>query len=443
MKTTTVYVKGMHCRSCEVLIEDALSEIPGVQKVRVDHVTGKVDIDHTKQNIPLSQIEKIITNSGYVLGHEPKSWITSDIRIWTDVGISIVVVAVISYIFMATDSTSLWNIKNATWFSGMLLVWLIAWFSSCMAVVWGIILSLAAKRSQEHQQQTYVEKFKPQAYFHIGRLLGFAWFWGLLGLLGSALQISDRGYMMLFLIVWIVMFLSGLQLTQLFPRISAYHIGFPKSVQRYCSKRWKDKGVYIESGVAGMATFFVPCGFTIIAQAYAASTGNFWVGALTMLGFALGTLPGLLSIGGLTAALQWKRWQKVFRWLGVLLIVFAIYNISLASNYIIGLQHSTNTQDPVLQSVSDDKKFVVDISIVQDGRGYQPNNITIPKNSTINLTIDSQDQYTCASSFWIPSKNIKTLLNPGINKITFTTNDEDKIVFGCSMMMYKGQFIVQ
>ena len=122
MKTTTVYVKGMHCRSCEVLIEDALSDIPGVHKVHVNHVTGKVDIDHTKQNIPLSQIEKIIINSGYVLGHEPKSWVTSDTRIWRDVGISAVVIAVLSYIFMATDSTSLWNIKNATGFSGMLLV---------------------------------------------------------------------------------------------------------------------------------------------------------------------------------------------------------------------------------------------------------------------------------------------------------------------------------
>ncbi len=95
-----------------------------------------------------------------------------------------------------------------------------------------------------------------------------------------------------------------------------------------------------------------------------------------------------------------------------MLIVFAIYNISLASNYTIGLQHSTNTEGPITQSGFDDAKSIVDISIIQDGRGYKPNSITIPKNSIIHLTIDSQDQYTCASSFWIPSKNIKTLLTP-------------------------------
>lgn len=443
-KITTIYVKGMHCRSCEILIEDALAALPGVQKVHVDHVTGKVDIHHTQQNLSLSQIEKIITNSGYILGQENKPWISNDAKVWKDLGISILVIGVIAYIITATNSTALLSIKNATWFSGMLLVWLIAWFSSCMAVVWGIILSLAAKRSQEHQQQTYAQKFKPQAYFHIGRLFGFALFGGLLGLIGSALQISDRGYMLLFLIVWIVMLLSGLQLTQLFPKISAYHIGFPKSVQRYFSKQWKDKWVYIESTIAGMATFFVPCGFTIIAQAYAASTGNFWLGAITMIGFALWTLPGLLSIGWLTVALQWRRWQGIFRWLGIVLIIFAIYNISLASNYGTAIQHTPTSQDDiVVQTIPDDQKSVVEISIVQDGHGYTPNSITIPKNSIIHLTIDSQDQYTCASSFWIPSKGIKTLLKPGINTIAFTTDNEDKIIFGCSMMMYKGQFIVQ
>gem|GEM_PF-2090839 len=55
---------------------------------------------------------------------------------------------------------------------------------------------------------------------------------------------------------------------------------------------------------------------------------------------------------------------------------------------------------------------MVQISLVQDARGYTPDRITIPKNSKIELSIDSQDQYTCASSFWIPSKDVRTLLNP-------------------------------
>ncbi|HCB52054.1 TPA: hypothetical protein DEP21_05855 [Patescibacteria group bacterium] len=53
--------------------------------------------------------------------------------------------------------------------------------------------------------------------------------------------------------------------------------------------------------MAGVLTFFLPCGFTLAMQILAISSGNFWMGGLIMGFFALGTLPGLLGIGGLLA----------------------------------------------------------------------------------------------------------------------------------------------
>jgi len=82
----------------------------------------------------------------------------------------------------------------------------------------------------------------------------------------------------------------------------------------------------------------------------------------------------------------------------------------LAHNYFVALQHINPTI--ITQTIPDAEKPLVKISLTQDNRGYSPNRITIPKNSRIELTIDSQDQYTCASSFWIPSKDIRILLNP-------------------------------
>ena len=113
-RITTIYVKGMHCRSCELLIEDALAALPGVQKVHVDHITGKVDIHHNQENISLSQIKKIVINSGYALGQEQKYWITNDVKAYKDIGISVLVIGVIVYIVMTTNSTTLFSIKHAT-----------------------------------------------------------------------------------------------------------------------------------------------------------------------------------------------------------------------------------------------------------------------------------------------------------------------------------------
>ena len=56
-------VKGMHCKSCEMLIKDVVSEIDGVKKVDVSLInnTVTVDFDDKKENI----IIKIIEKEGY------------------------------------------------------------------------------------------------------------------------------------------------------------------------------------------------------------------------------------------------------------------------------------------------------------------------------------------------------------------------------------------
>jgi len=64
MKTTTIYVKGMHCRSCEVLLEDALSEISDINQVTVNYTTGEVILSH-KNILSLPAIHKVITKNGY------------------------------------------------------------------------------------------------------------------------------------------------------------------------------------------------------------------------------------------------------------------------------------------------------------------------------------------------------------------------------------------
>jgi len=43
---TTITVKGTHCNSCKMLIEDVCSEMPGVKSCSVDFKTGKTVIEH-------------------------------------------------------------------------------------------------------------------------------------------------------------------------------------------------------------------------------------------------------------------------------------------------------------------------------------------------------------------------------------------------------------
>lgn len=46
MKTTTITIKGTHCKSCKLLIEDVCKDIKGVKLCQVDFQTGKTVIEH-------------------------------------------------------------------------------------------------------------------------------------------------------------------------------------------------------------------------------------------------------------------------------------------------------------------------------------------------------------------------------------------------------------
>ena len=60
----TIYIKGMHCASCEMLIKQSAQKIDGVKINSISANTGKMDIEISNEHI-LPQIEKAIRDLGY------------------------------------------------------------------------------------------------------------------------------------------------------------------------------------------------------------------------------------------------------------------------------------------------------------------------------------------------------------------------------------------
>ncbi|MFH1210421.1 MAG: heavy-metal-associated domain-containing protein [archaeon] len=60
-----IEVKGMHCTSCEVLLTDSLQEIAGVNKVKVDHKKGEVEVDFDESKVNIGAIKLAIIKEGY------------------------------------------------------------------------------------------------------------------------------------------------------------------------------------------------------------------------------------------------------------------------------------------------------------------------------------------------------------------------------------------
>ena len=60
-----IKTKGMHCVSCERLIEDAVLELDGVNKVKANYVSEKTSIEFDAAKTSESKILKKIREAGY------------------------------------------------------------------------------------------------------------------------------------------------------------------------------------------------------------------------------------------------------------------------------------------------------------------------------------------------------------------------------------------
>lgn len=61
----TFDVKGMHCKSCEMLIKDSLGEAEGVRKAEASHAKGFVKVDFDETKISEDKIRSMIKKEGY------------------------------------------------------------------------------------------------------------------------------------------------------------------------------------------------------------------------------------------------------------------------------------------------------------------------------------------------------------------------------------------
>ncbi len=60
---TIITVKGTHCNSCKMLIEEVCAEIPGVKFCKVDFKTGKTVLEH-EGSLDLKKLKKEIEGLG-------------------------------------------------------------------------------------------------------------------------------------------------------------------------------------------------------------------------------------------------------------------------------------------------------------------------------------------------------------------------------------------
>ena len=446
IKKVVLAVSGLHCQACEMLIEDELKSISKVVSVSASQSKSLVEI--TYQEEPnLDQIKKTIAQLGYKVNDKKEGEISGPVRLKDYLNIFLIFAVILGLYFLLKKLAWFdWdlNAKNLTW-PLVILVGVLAGFSSCMSLVGGLVLGIAANYTKNHPVQNFWSKFKPHLLFNVGRISGYFVLGGALGLLGEAFQLSITAISVITLLAALIMIFMGLKMTGLFPALHKVSLTLPKNISRIFSVNKKsDRISWPQILSAGALTFFLPCGFTQAMQVYAIASASFLGGGLIMALFALGTTPGLLTLGGLVALFK-GRWLKVFyKIVSVLLIIFGIINIINVAR-LTGLGAINLNDSKKIVSIDPNVKIENGIQIVrmeENNRGYTPSSFTLIKGVPVRWIITAKAPYSCASALVVKNLKIRKMLAPGENIVEFTPQTVGQIKFSCSMGMYTGYFNV-
>jgi uncharacterized protein len=442
-------IKGMHCRSCEIILEKNISKIEGVKRVKTNSKKGIAEIEYTDGHCDLQSIEKAVSASGYSLGKgDTKHFFSRNPKDYLELAAA----ASILFILYAIVSTFgifdfKLNVNGNSGLLGVLVVGLTAGISTCMALIGGLVLGISSRHAELHPEASVAQKFRPHVFFNLGRLVSYVVLGGLIGFLGSAFKLSSSILGIITVALGFFLFFLGLKLVDIFPRLHNSTITLPKRVSKFLglhreTTEYSHRGAFI----TGALTFFLPCGFTQAMQLYAISTGSFTQGALIMGIFALGTLPGIIGIGGLTSSIKGAFARYFFKCAGLVVVFLALFNI-VSGLSLIGFSFPTAFRTDNLENISVEKgirnengKQIVEMT--QLGNGYSPRQFTIKKGVPVVWKIRGTNQYSCAAYIVMPSYKISQPIELGENIIEFTPQQTGQARFTCSMGMYSGYFNV-
>ncbi len=449
-------VSGTTCASCEILLERELKTIPGVEKVEASHTSGKVTLtvaDGVK--VKPQDLEHLVGSHGYRFKfldkeegtgnkeHETGSEDAPRRFSWGRLGGTILLVwgmyLLLKRFGVLTFSPT---VEQASGLGAVFVIGLVAAFSSCTAVVSGLVAAVSSNLAKAKEAMSLSAKIRPLLLFNAGRLVGFAGFGAVIGLIGKAVSLSTGVNGLLVLVIAIFMIGLGVNLLEVLPA-SFNVLRPPKWLAHKIHDLSESEKPHVPF-VLGAATFFLPCGFTQSMQLLALSTGNPLAAATIMLVFALGTLPALLGVGVVMSSAKGKTLKYLTRLAGAIVLVLGFTNVANGAAL---LGWNVNIPSSSAQQVAKGPTLVNGEQVIQmevnGAYGYNPDVLRVKAGTPVRWEVYGGRSMGCASTLVARAFGIAARLQPGLNTLTFTPKKPGKYTFSCSMGMYRGTMIVE
>jgi len=450
MPKQTFYVKGMHCASCELLIERKLKEIIGVSDVNVSLKTKALEIScDENQQFSARKLNRLFNDTEYSFATEkPIENETSSLTF------TIVTAAVLLGVIFFASKIGLLNSVRITSESSLPLIFtfgLIAGFSSCAALIGGLVISLSEKWNEAYTRyDSFSSKITPHLLFNSGRLISFALLGAVLGVIGSKFKLSGPFTVGLIVFVSVIMILLALQMLGV-RALDGFKIALPKKLTSHAADDKKFSGAYAPF-FTGFITFLLPCGFTLIAEGVAILAGSALRSSLIMLSFVLGTTIPLLLIGVFSVKLVNSKAasEKFLKVAGLVVIFFALYNINVQLGITARAFSGNNTTRSSVytnayESQSQSTAQVIK-TIYTSANDISPSTFTVSVGKPVRFEVYSEDNgYGCMSTIMVRGLyNQPQLLRQGQTIVMeFTPTETGSYQITCAMGVPRGVINVE
>lgn len=452
MTERDIRVTGMTCAACESTVAGAFAALPGVDSATASARTGVVRI--IGRSLPAdATLAAGLADTPYRLG--ASRWLANDRSVWQDVALGVAAVGVLFLAISAWNPGSRMAGADASLTVGTALLVLglgvAASLSTCMALVGGLVLSLAA--SVRTSSASRASAVATQTAFNVGRILGFGVLGAAAGAIGQSFALRGLPLAIAMVVVALATAVLGIRLTEISPRLAAWQVTLPSSWSRWARHTSADTDSlnprpqatarpYLRAAGLGAATFFLPCGFTQVVQLLALSSGSPTTGGTLMALFALGTTPGLFTVGMAASSARRSASRRPLRIIGVIVIAFAVVTGAggLTGTGLLAPDSSVTATERTSNVVDVGGRQVVKTDI--GPKGYFPADAVVYVNEPVTWVLNSVG-VGCASLVEADELGLGEL-NAIFDEVSseFTPTKTGVYRFHCAMGMYSGSFTV-
>ncbi len=414
MKKYKFKVTGMHCAACEITLEKVAMTIPGAVKARANTALGNLKI-YAEREPSLRHLNEILSDTPYQVRREGEAGKSSEVGVnrWSEIGaVALLLLSVYILLKKLNLLPEGFGVKEEMSYGFIFLLGLVAAFSTCMAVTGGLLVSISTRLLEQGMKKASL--WRAQLSFNLGRIISYTLLGGLVGILGSSLSLSPKISGLIAVIASLAMMVLGVQMLGVFPKLGLLGLKMPKIFGHFSHQQAKSGGA--KPFVLGALTFFLPCGFTQALQLYVLSQGGFTLGALTMGIFALGTLPGLLSVGALANFLQGTAKRYFVTTAGIIVIALGVFGLGGGANLLgVGkILAKANTAVSVSLPKAPEKEDNVasenKVKMKIEDYDYFPANFTVSANTDIDWVVDGRRAAGCARILIQPDLDIQEIL---------------------------------